>query len=152
VTAPIRAEVIAERTYGGRHTARILCPFCSRTHLHLMPARPGHRPRRALRTGQLHDRRPVVTEVVVSVAEELVRNGSRGSGRGLPWKARTHCEHGHEFTPENTMPRVDSSGRRCRQCQRERGRRWYQQKGAALRAARRHGTTSATRAAKKGTP
>jgi hypothetical protein len=38
VTAPIRAEVIAERTYGGRHTARVLCPFCDRTHLHLWPA------------------------------------------------------------------------------------------------------------------
>lgn len=39
MTAPIPvAEVIAERVFGGRHTARVLCPFCSRTHLHLMPA------------------------------------------------------------------------------------------------------------------
>jgi hypothetical protein len=38
VTAPLRAEVIAERTYGGQRTARILCPYCGRTHLHLMPA------------------------------------------------------------------------------------------------------------------
>jgi hypothetical protein len=38
MTDPIPgAEVIAERTYGGRHTARVLCPFCSRTHLHLWP-------------------------------------------------------------------------------------------------------------------
>jgi hypothetical protein len=78
-----------------------------------------------------------VAEVLVSVAEELVRNGSRSSGRGNPWKARTHCEHGHEFTPENTMMRVDSSGRRCRECDRATGRRWYQQRGKALRAARR---------------
>ena len=77
-----------------------------------------------------------------SEAQELVCNGSRSTGRGLPWKARTHCEHGHEYTPENTMPRADSSGRRCRECQRERGRRWYQQRGAALRAGRRRGITT----------
>jgi hypothetical protein len=82
-----------------------------------------------------------MTEVVLSVAEELVRNGSRSTGRGNPWKSRTHCEHGHAYSAENTMMRVDSSGRRCRQCQRESGRRWYQQRGAALRAARRRGTT-----------
>ncbi len=74
------------------------------------------------------------------MAEELVRNGSRATGRGRNWARRTHCEYNHEFTPENTMERVDSSGRRCRQCQRERGRRWYREKGAALRAARRRGT------------
>jgi hypothetical protein len=39
MTAPVPvAELIAERTYGGRHTARILCPYCGRTHLHLWPA------------------------------------------------------------------------------------------------------------------
>lgn len=77
-------------------------------------------------------------EVVVSEAEELVRNGSRSTGRGLPWKARTHCGHGHEFTPENTAPRPDSSAgaRRCRTCKRERARRWYEQRGAALRGHR----------------
>lgn len=31
------AEIIAERSYGGQRTARILCPFCGRTHLHLWP-------------------------------------------------------------------------------------------------------------------
>jgi hypothetical protein len=72
-----------------------------------------------------------------SEAQELVRNGVRSTGRGNPWKGRTHCEHGHEYTPENTMLRVDSSGRRCRECQREQGRRWYRERGAALRAARR---------------
>ena len=29
------AEIIAERTYGGQPTARVLCPWCGRTHLHL---------------------------------------------------------------------------------------------------------------------
>jgi hypothetical protein len=32
------AEVIGNRRYGGRYTARVLCPFCDRTHLHLWPA------------------------------------------------------------------------------------------------------------------
>jgi len=81
---------------------------------------------------------------VPSVAQELVRNGSRSSGRGNPWKSRTHCEHGHEFTPENTLWRTDSSpgARRCRICHRERGRAWYYATGGnpgreARRAARR---------------
>ncbi len=82
-----------------------------------------------------------VADVVVSVAEELIRTGAHDTGRGTPWKQRTHCEYGHEYTEANTMPRVDSSGRRCRECQRERGRRWYRQRGAALRAARRRRTT-----------
>ena len=31
--------------------------------------------------------------------------------------AKTHCDHGHEFTPSNTYIRSDGS-RRCRTCQR----------------------------------
>ncbi|WP_156744894.1 hypothetical protein [Mycobacterium sp. E2238] len=41
MTTPIPvAEVIAQRTYGGRRTVRILCPYCGRTHLHPQPADP----------------------------------------------------------------------------------------------------------------
>jgi hypothetical protein len=40
---------------------------------------------------------------------------------------RTHCNHGHEFTPENTIPRSLKTsgkiGRRCRTCVREKSRR-----------------------------
>lgn len=43
---------------------------------------------------------------------------------------KTHCIHGHEFTPENT--RIDKSGRRgCRACGREQMRKYYQQRKAA---------------------
>jgi hypothetical protein len=31
---------------------------------------------------------------------------------------RTHCKHGHEFTPENTMHFEGSRGRKCRECSR----------------------------------
>jgi hypothetical protein len=41
-------------------------------------------------------------EMVLSVAEELVRNGSR-SGRGRPWKDRTHCLYAHPYTAENII-------------------------------------------------
>ena len=37
MTAPIPAELIAERFYSHRYTARILCPYCQRTHSHLWP-------------------------------------------------------------------------------------------------------------------
>lgn len=30
--------------------------------------------------------------------------------------AKTHCKHGHEFTPENTYRRTDNAGRQCRVC------------------------------------
>jgi hypothetical protein len=45
----------------------------------------------------------------------LIKNGDK-----------THCKHGHEFTPENTMVRRDSRGgwqRSCRECSRSRARR-----------------------------
>lgn len=37
-------------------------------------------------------------------------------------KARTHCIHGHEFSPENTIIERDGS-RKCRRCGNERRRR-----------------------------
>lgn len=38
---------------------------------------------------------------------------------------KTHCKHGHEFTPENTH--VNKAGSRmCRECMRQQGRDWYE--------------------------
>jgi len=50
---------------------------------------------------------------------ENVRRGNTG----INWKRRTHCEHGHEFTPENTGKRSDCDGRVCLTCRREADRR-----------------------------
>lgn len=33
-------------------------------------------------------------------------------------KAKTHCKHGHEFTPENTYLRPDNGNRMCKACNR----------------------------------
>lgn len=47
------------------------------------------------------------------------------SGRGLNWRraATTHCVHGHEYTPENTL--LNGYGwRYCRECNREAARRY----------------------------
>jgi hypothetical protein len=65
---------------------------------------------------------------VPSVAEELVRNGSRSSGRGRPWKDRTHCLRGHAYTAENIEWRSHGA-RRCKKCKAERGRVWYHERG-----------------------
>ncbi len=54
-------------------------------------------------------------------------NGKRGTaGRafGLMMAARTHCRNGHEFTVENTTIHKNKSGRLCRECSRERDRRY----------------------------
>jgi hypothetical protein len=38
--------------------------------------------------------------------------------------AVTHCEQGHEFTPESTYVRRDTGARRCRICEATRMRAW----------------------------
>lgn len=54
--------------------------------------------------------------------------------RGAPTRInRTHCIHGHEFTPENT--RVVGDGRRCRECERINNRAAYARRVARIRGA-----------------
>lgn len=64
--------------------------------------------------GERHDNRP-----------ENLRYDTRGANlrdsvaHGThPWANRSHCRHGHEFTPENTRVCAGKSGeyRRCREC------------------------------------
>jgi hypothetical protein len=62
-------------------------------------------------------------------------NVLRGEGISAVNAQKTHCTHGHEFTPENTMLRR-RGGRDCRVCHQERGRRasrayYWRQKAAA---------------------
>jgi len=49
--------------------------------------------------------------------------------------AKTHCEHGHEFTPGNTYIRPDTGGRQCRACAVDRDKRrpsgWVRMKRGA---------------------
>lgn len=49
------------------------------------------------------------------------------------WAKRTHCERGHEFTPDNTRPRSNGSGRECLACVAI----WRQTKNENRRRARR---------------
>jgi hypothetical protein len=52
----------------------------------------------------------------VTRAENILRGD-------LPGRMKTHCKHGHELTPENT---VRYNGRRsCRTCRLEANRQWY---------------------------
>jgi hypothetical protein len=70
-----------------------------------------------------------------------VLSGQR-SGRGKPWKDRTHCLRGHEYTASNILWRSDgrsSGARRCRKCKAAASARWYATRGAAARSARRKG-------------
>jgi hypothetical protein len=43
------------------------------------------------------------------------------------WGQRTHCANGHEFTPENTKPRIGNA-RGCRTCARAENKRRRQRK------------------------
>lgn len=49
---------------------------------------------------------------------EWRRRTGRVDGLGNRHARRTHCNNGHEFTPENTAIRSDG-GRRCRACRRK---------------------------------
>lgn len=55
---------------------------------------------------------PAHMEIVTNAENTL-----RGNGVTARFARQTHCKHGHEFTPENTMiRRRPSGGRRCRIC------------------------------------
>ena len=62
---------------------------------------------------------------VVTIGE----NVRRGTAR------LTHCKHGHEFTPENTIQ--TATQRVCRECSLARARRWKDANREALNARRR---------------
>lgn len=60
---------------------------------------------------------PAHLEPVTTQVNQLRGNGVSGINA-----RKTHCDHGHEFTPANTY--ITPDGRRqCRTCQRERSRR-----------------------------
>jgi hypothetical protein len=58
---------------------------------------------------------------------DIGRHGSHGNTK------KTHCDHGHEFTPENTYMRIGS--RHCRECMRVRSRAYMARRRAAAKAA-----------------
>lgn len=65
-------------------------------------------------------------------AVEFAENVRRGNARNhagianaaavIAKKSRTHCKHGHEYTPENTRYRT-SGARQCRTCVREQAKK-----------------------------
>lgn len=62
---------------------------------------------------------------VVSSVENIARGGSFSSENA----AKTHCVHGHEFTPENTYRPPLTSRRQCRACIRAAGKRYRESRG-----------------------
>jgi hypothetical protein len=57
----------------------------------------------------------------------LRENILRGNGVGVQNAAKTHCNSGHEFTPENTYWKRGK--RACRECGRQATRRWRERTG-----------------------
>lgn len=53
-------------------------------------------------------------------------NGLRGTGPQAINAKKTHCDNGHEFTPENTyIPPAPYNWRQCRLCRNERDKIYY---------------------------
>jgi hypothetical protein len=61
----------------------------------------------------------------VTMGENILR----GFGAAALNARKTHCKHGHEFTPENTMP--NGRGRKCRECHRAIARESMRRRRAA---------------------
>lgn len=63
-------------------------------------------------------------------AADALKNGKNS------WKNKTHCKHGHKYTPENTYyrisPKSGNYGRYCAECQRINARLYKQKKRNAL--------------------
>lgn len=64
----------------------------------------------------------------VSIAENI----RRGEGVAVQHAAKTHCVHGHEFTPENTLTH-HSGSRGCRACARASREKWLAKSGEVNR-------------------
>lgn len=47
--------------------------------------------------------------------DDMVKRGRR-AGKAESNARKTHCKHGHEFTPENTYRHSPTGGRKCRAC------------------------------------
>jgi hypothetical protein len=55
--------------------------------------------------------------------QDMRAKGRARHGDGWPGPRVTHCVHGHEYTPENTIPATATHRRKCRTCSRRWGRR-----------------------------
>ena len=55
---------------------------------------------------------------------ENIRRGDAPRVNGARNAAKTHCPHGHPYSPENTL--VSSGKRRCRTCMRAWWRAWHE--------------------------
>jgi hypothetical protein len=91
MTTPVpAAELIAERSYGGQPTARILCPYCGRTHLHLWPTDP---------TTPIVGHCGGVYTIGHRIKPASAKHGGTRKGKGNPamTTTNTHDEPGHRF-------------------------------------------------------
>lgn len=89
-------------------------------------------------------RTPACYEPLHLEAVTHLENVRRGIGN--QYKDKTHCQRGHEFTPENTRYVPSSPKRQCRACEPIRRQRWlerhpnYERDKARLRRARNRDT------------
>lgn len=67
-------------------------------------------------------------------AVEPSENVARGIGPTAENGRKTACDHGHEFTPENTYQRPGHPNRYCRECMRSRSREYMRRKRTHQRA------------------
>lgn len=63
---------------------------------------------------------------------DVHRDDSRPNGNGWLGKRHTHCQRGHEFTPDNI--KISAGKRQCRTCQNLTSRRRYAEQHQTIRA------------------
>lgn len=73
--------------------------------------------------------RPCVNPWHLDPVTRLVNHRRSLPGRrGEPQRSKTHCKHGHQFTPENTYFTA-GSGRQCRLCRQASRAAFYERTG-----------------------
>lgn len=79
---------------------------------------------------------PAHMEVVTRGENTARSNRGRDNSGRKPRALKTHCKHGHEFTPENTYLCTNGS-RACRTCSRKRTSEWARDHRSIINAGKR---------------
>lgn len=115
-----------------------------RIHRKTLELKLGHSLPRGIQACHTCDNPPCINPAHLYAATNQQNHLDGGKRKRMQGQTKTHCKHGHEYTPENTYwsPRKTVNGvvgriRNCRECNRIRLRREWQENSEQRRARQR---------------